>query len=1101
MPGSGKSTAAAVDIRDRLRETIAHFEHLLPGQAPIRDFVHHNTLHGYQHLQFPEALAESEKLTGARGYLPEDRYREFLEQGRITQEELIQVLDENEALNADEVIFEAEGRCLRRQDIYLGALLHPLNPVTACQFNWQIEEMRALETFQSDVSWQNRERLMAAAGRSGIEDEAGAITDLWGACLEGLDLTHYLLHPEDLVDLDPEQAERMLSDLNGGHEEGAPAQPVVDRRVRKQSEHLLNQLLGRVGEDLTLRGMLRLVTGHDILEELRPGLLRQVAAYLDQGLASWHGNDREAGFYQVWRDQASLDLGWVFEELEEWRNHLEALPDDPMDTIVMELRRLGLRQSKWPGYLERLALELPGWSGMFLWRHLHPGYAKLRPRQVEMVDYLAVRLVTEHIFAQRLCAELWQVEASLDLIRWHFRHRSGEFLVRYTLYGARLPEYLATLAQRFTEHTARDNISGESWWLLAHMVHTWRHSPAADRPVGYSVYRSAWRLFRLCQHLGLSGGEIRSMEPGQLRTIFDCLERLTPPERGFLWLQAYELHYRDQIFSALVGNHGREPGRIEEPTAQLVFCMDDREEGLRRHLEELDPDLETFGAAAHFNVPNLWRGVDDTEVIPLTPVVIEPCHEIREVPLAGQEELKRFHDERRGHRFRVGNLLHQEIRRNLLSSMPLIMAAAPGALLMLIAKLFAPLGLGRLAEQLRHRYEGEPNTELICTAEDDGVEPTPERPRLGFTETEQVDRVETFLRNIGLLEGLAPLVVIMAHGSNSQNNPHLAAYDCGACSGRHSGPNARILAALANRTEVRLGLAARGIAIPEQTWFLGAEHNTCNEEITWYDLHEMPGRFRTGFDALSKTLDKARGRHAHERCRRLASAPRTPTVGQALDHVSGRRWDFSQARPELGHATNAAAFIGRRSMSRGAFFDRRVFLISYDATTDPEGVVLERLLLANAPVGAGINLEYYFSTVDNERYGCGSKVTHNVSGLFGVMDGAASDLRTGLPRQMIEIHEAMRLQVVVEATVETLTEIYSRQPELQELIGNGWLLLSAMHPVSGEIEVFKPAQGFVPWSGQAMPMPHVDCSTDWYRGHTEPLTPALITSRLGARHA
>ena len=148
-----------------------------------------------------------------------------------------------------------------------------------------------------------------------------------------------------------------------------------------------------------------------------------------------------------------------------------------------------------------------------------------------------------------------------------------------------------------------------------------------------------------------------------------------------------------------------------------------------------------------------------------------------------------------------------------------------------------------------------------------------------------------------------------------------------------------------------------------------------------------------------------------------------------------------------------------------------------------------------------INLEYYFSTVDNERYGCGSKVTHNVSGLFGVMDGAASDLRTGLPRQMIEIHEAMRLQVVVESTVEMLTAIYSRQPELQELIGNGWLLLSAMHPVSGEIAVFKPAQGFVPWSAEAMQMPHVDCSTDWYRGHTEPLTPALITSRLGARHA
>ena len=97
-------------------------------------------------------------------------------------------------------------------------------------------------------------------------------------------------------------------------------------------------------------------------------------------------------------------------------------------------------------------------------------------------------------------------------------------------------------------------------------------------------------------------------------------------------------------------------------------------------------------------------------------------------------------------------------------------------------------------------------------------------------------------------------------------------------------------------------------------------------------------------------------------------------------------------------------------------------------------------------MGAGISLEYYFSTVDNERYGASSKITHNVAGFFGVMDGAGSDLRTGLPRQMIEIHEAMRLLVIVEAKTRVLTAIYERQPPLQELIGNGWLLLAAKDP-------------------------------------------------------
>jgi uncharacterized protein YbcC (UPF0753/DUF2309 family) len=169
-----------------------------------------------------------------------------------------------------------------------------------------------------------------------------------------------------------------------------------------------------------------------------------------------------------------------------------------------------------------------------------------------------------------------------------------------------------------------------------------------------------------------------------------------------------------------------------------------------------------------------------------------------------------------------------------------------------------------------------------------------------------------------------------------------------------------------------------------------------------------------------------------------------------------------------------------------------VFLISYDPGKDPEGTVLEAILLAVGPVGAGINLEYYFSTVSNERFGCGSKVTHNVTGLFGVMDGNASDLRTGLPRQMIEIHEAMRLQVLVEAKIETLTAIYQRQPPLQQLIGNGWLLLSAKDPDSDAIQVFDPARGFAPWDGGGEPLPRVQRSPDWYRGHSDPLPPVLI---------
>ena len=178
-------------------------------------------------------------------------------------------------------------------------------------------------------------------------------------------------------------------------------------------------------------------------------------------------------------------------------------------------------------------------------------------------------------------------------------------------------------------------------------------------------------------------------------------------------------------------------------------------------------------------------------------------------------------------------------------------------------------------------------------------------------------------------------------------------------------------------------------------------------------------------------------------------------------------------------------------MSRGLFLDRRVFLVSYDPGSDADGDIVERILLAVGPVGAGIALEYYFSTVDNERFGCGSKVTHNLTGLFGVMSGADSDLRTGLPWQMVEIHEPMRLLVVVEQTPAVLGAILARQPALQELIGNAWIQLAAQDPVSAQLSRYCPRRGWLPWSGRAV-LPQVARSRDWFAGESGPLPPALL---------
>ncbi|MFZ1642267.1 MAG: DUF2309 domain-containing protein [Candidatus Contendobacter sp.] len=1086
---AGAPGQTPLEPRRLIEQAVAHLDHLLPGQAPILNFVHHNTLHGYQHLPFEQALAAAEQLTGIRPYWPEAQFRAQYRAGRITDADLDAVFAERAELRADAALVRLDDREIGRGEVLRIALVHGVEALIPSQLVWHMEELDATHRFQEDVPVIVRRRLLEAATREGRAGEGDALEDLWRACLEGFQLPAFSLHPEELVDLQLNLAKSLLARFKA---QGAvdDQEPVVHQRMMAEASALVERLFAEVGERITVRGLLRALTGQDLLDQVRPYLIRLSAAHLDEGLAAWHLPDRAEGLYAAWRRLAGSDLAWTFAGLPGWRETLARWPEDPIEAIIAEFRRLGLPEPRWEDYLTRLALELPGWSGMMNWRQQHADYKANRESCVKLVDYLAIRLCLDSLWIERLCRECWGLAGTLPVLRDYLTSRPAEALVRQALYEGRLPEYLVSRARTLIENPGQQTDLA-IWDALADMIWTWQHSPVAARPGTHAVHGSAWRLFRLAQHLGLSGGALRTLSLSDLERLLAPLDEPPATQRGALWQCAYEHHYRDALINALANNHGRWAGRTQRPQAQIVFCIDDREEGFRRHLEELNPRIETLGAAGFFGVAMNWRGLDDREVTPLCPVVVTPAHEVREVARPGTEAQHVLHNRRRELRGRLRAIYHG-IRRNLLSSFPLIDVLAPGALLTLTGKIFFPTWQARFVEAADARWVPEAPTRVAITAADDGTPATPERPRLGFTDVEQADRVAALLRNIGITSQFAPLVVLMGHGSMSQNNPHLGAYDCGACGGRHGGPNARVFAAMANRPVVRALLAERGIHIPDDTGFLGAEHNTCDEQIKFYDRIDLPAEAGKALAALQRDLDRACALSAHERCRRLASAPRHPTPAQALRHVVERSKDFSQARPELGHATNAAALVGRRAMSQGVFLDRRAFLVSYDPTQDPSGTVLEGILLAVGPVGAGINLEYYFSTVNNERLGCGTKTPHNVTGLFAVMEGANSDLRTGLPRQMIEIHEPLRLQIVVEARVEVLAAIYGRQPALRELIGNEWVHLIAKDPDTGEFSIFDPARGFVPWTGPVRPLPERARSTDWYRGQPDPLPPALI---------
>jgi hypothetical protein len=224
------------------------------------------------------------------------------------------------------------------------------------------------------------------------------------------------------------------------------------------------------------------------------------------------------------------------------------------------------------------------------------------------------------------------------------------------------------------------------------------------------------------------------------------------------------------------------------------------------------------------------------------------------------------------------------------------------------------------------------------------------------------------------------------------------------------------------------------------------------------------------------------------------SAPLTLSFEAARLHVEQRSEDLAQTRPELGHATNAITIVGRREWTRGLFLDRRAFLTSYDPTQDDaQGSILQGLLRAVFPVCAGINLEYYFSNVDNTGFGCGTKLPHNLAALLGVMDGAASDLRTGLPWQMVEIHEPVRSSFIIETTPDVMIGIMDRNPGIAQLCRNEWILLSLVDPKTRQISVFRDGR-FEPYQPQASVLPKAASSVDWYRGWRDHLEFAEIES-------
>jgi uncharacterized protein YbcC (UPF0753/DUF2309 family) len=1012
----------------RLSHVIEHAAHLLPAQGPITVFIHHNTLHAFEDLPFHDAVKKASHVFNCQPYMTEERYRDQLKRGRIRFSELQEVL-QRDLGNLTSQELPCFGTLV---DLRLAMLEYPLRGGPTEELVWHVAETNSLRKVRADASSLIRAQLIAETRRWVMRDLRG------GHELNQNGSSHGPANArlsDSLTELLDRSGESTMETWTDDDWEGFALQAMW--RVCCDGIRDLPNYTQQPAFPVRHRDLIFEITGEDSDALVHERLVRFCAAFLDQGFASWPLPRADEGFFSafasLYRQPHGPPDGWMHGMAKEL-DRLESEGLSPLETILESLEILGVPEDEWDDYLSATFLALRGWGGMVQQIELRGDRAVQPIPQGSLVEFLAVRLLLERFALAQTARDALNFRGPLSELR----------------------------------HAAQQQFD--------------QHWPP-------SVEQRAFQVFKLAQIRGLSPDVLYRLSKDDWAILLEEIEAFNGIERRRIFHMAYEMRFARQTLDA-VGMHApKSVGRPNAPRFQLCCCLDEREESFRRHLEELEPEVETFGAAGFYSVAMYYRGAADAHFIPLCPIVIKPQHWVTEEVDDSQEKAHRVRARRRKALGTATLQIHHGSRSFALGA---LLTGAVGVLASgpLIGRILFPRLTAKIRQMCGRIVQTPPATRLCLERED--ATAGPENGHVGFSVPEMINVGERLLRDMGLTSGFARLLIFLGHGSNSLNNPHNSAYNCGACGGSAGAPNARAMAEILNDQRVREGLAKRDIILPPSTVVVGGYHNTCNDSVTFFDLDRIPESHRVEFDSARKTVEATCDRNAHERCRRFMSAPLTLSFSAARQHVEERSEDLAQTRPELGHATNAITIVGRREWTRGLFLDRRAFLTSYDPTQDDEeSSILTRILQAVVPVCSGINLEYYFSNVDNPGFGCGTKLPHNLTGLLGVMDGAASDLRTGLPWQMVEIHEPVRSLFVIETTPEAMLKIIERNEGIGRMCRNEWILLAVLHPISREIFVYEQGE-FEPYEPKSSVIPKAASSVDWYRGWRDHLEFAEI---------
>ncbi len=515
-------------------------------------------------------------------------------------------------------------------------------------------------------------------------------------------------------------------------------------------------------------------------------------------------------------------------------------------------------------------------------------------------------------------------------------------------------------------------------------------------------------------------------------TSWPAISRAARSVRSDDWIlqRALEIAWVSKLRPKLVQGFGAK--RPASPRVQAAFCLDVRSEVFRRALESQGDHIQTFGIAGFFGLPIEYVPLAADHGRPQLPGLLAPKYRVTDTGVPEGLEQKRRARLDAAHAWKA-------FKSSSLSSFAFVDS----------------VGLFFARNMFRDAFRGDRHREDLYDYDRAGLTEAEDRmriPRLTshidgtpLTDEERVEIAATFLRTLGLTTDFARLVLLVGHGSETRNNAYAAGIDCGACGGHRGDVNARAAAALLNDLDVRAGLEAHGIHIPATTLFVGGLHNTTTDEVILFVGEPGSRTHQADLTEVRDSLDRAGVKTRRERAPKLGLGELNDAKLHAA--VVKRATNWAEVRPEWGLAGNAAFVVAPRERTRHIDLEGRVFLEDYRADDDPDHSILEAIMLGPLVVAHWINFQYYMSTVDNDRYGSGNKVLHNiVGGHLGVFEGNQGDLRIGLSLQSLHdgerwVHTPLRLAAFIEAPRAAIDQILEKHSMVKNLVDNDWIHL------------------------------------------------------------